>query len=69
MRSIRSGKRSGLEKAEYSARGLLVYRDLHHEFVVPMEGYAEAATALVEEYLRGFAERAYKAIHPIPLTE
>jgi hypothetical protein len=57
----------GRSRDEYLVRGMLIFRDLHHEFAVPTAAYAEAATQLVEVYLQDFSERVYKALHPVPL--
>jgi hypothetical protein len=54
---------------EYAKQGLLLFDDLHHKYVVPTEAYAAEAMELVANYLQDFAERVYKAVHPVPLRD
>ncbi|MCW5610568.1 MAG: hypothetical protein KIS83_07780 [Rubrivivax sp.] len=54
---------------EYAAQGLLLCDDLHHKYIVPTEDYAAEAMELVATHLQDFAERLYKAIHPVPLRD
>jgi len=53
--------------SEYLGKGLYVFNDLHHEYIVPTESYTAWALDLVADHLKAFAEHAYKSIHPVPL--
>ena len=55
--------------AAYEAKGLLLYSDLHHEYVVPTALYAEQAHSVTRKYLDGLAQSVYKALHPLPLAD
>ena len=55
--------------AEYRSKGLLVYRDLHHQYAVPTAEYAEEALKTVHAFLEQFAETVYVALHPIALED
>ncbi|MEF8719278.1 MAG: hypothetical protein V5B35_01640 [Candidatus Accumulibacter necessarius] len=53
--------------SEYLGKGLYVFNDLHHQYIVPTESYTARALDLVADHLKAFAEHAYKSIHPVPL--
>ncbi len=55
--------------AEYLRKGLLTFRDLHHEYAVPTSEYVETNLALVKQYLEQLTETVYAALHPTPLTD
>lgn len=55
--------------AEYLSKGLLVYRDLHHQYAVPTAKYAEEALQTVHRFMEQFAEVVYAAIHPVALED
>ena len=59
----------GKTEAEYETKGLLVYSDLHHQFVVPTAEYAERNLETVRSHLVQLAEQVYVAIHPVPLDD
>ena len=54
---------------EYLKKGLHVFCDVHHEYVVPTEGYAAQALDLVAAHLEALADRVYKAVYPAPLSK
>ena len=54
---------------EYRSKGLLVYRDLHHQYAIPTAEYAEGALKTVHAFVEQFAEKVYAAIHPVPLED
>lgn len=54
---------------EYRGKGLLVYRDLHHQYAVPTAEYAEEALRTVHCFMEQFAEAVYAAIHPVALED
>lgn len=56
-------------EVEYRSKGLLVYRDLHHQYAVPTAEYAEEAFNAVRTFLEQFAETVYIAIHPVALED
>ena len=56
-------------EAEYRAKGLDVYSDLHHKYAVPSAKYAQEALNTVGAFLEQLAETAYLAVHPIPLED
>jgi len=56
-------------EAEYRRKGLLVYRDLHHQYAVPTPEYAEEALKSVRDFLERFAETIYVALHPVALED
>lgn len=56
-------------EAEYLSKGLLVYRDLHHQYAVPTTEYAEEALKTVRTFLEQFAETVYVALHPVALED
>jgi hypothetical protein len=56
-------------ESEYRSKGLLVYRDLHHEYAMPTGRYADGALKTVRTFLEQFAENVYVAIHPVPLED
>ena len=56
-------------EAEYLRKGLVVYRDLHHQYAVPTAEYAEEAFKAVRTFLEQFAETVYAALHPVTLED
>ena len=56
-------------EAEYLRKGLVVYRDLHHQYAVPTADYAEEAFKAVRIFLEQFAETVYAALHPVALED
>lgn len=56
-------------EGEYRNKGLLVYRDLHHQYAVPTAEYAEEALKTVHSFIEQFAEAIYTVIHPVPLED
>lgn len=59
----------GKNSAEYLRKGLLTFRDLHHEYAVPTSDYIETSVALVQQCLEQLTERVYAALHPIALRD
>jgi hypothetical protein len=56
-------------EAEYRSKGLLVYRDLHHQYAVRTAEYAEESFNVVRTFLEQFAETVYVALHTVPLED
>lgn len=50
--------------AEYIKHNLLLYSDLHHQYVVPNVEFARCRLTLINEFLVDFAERLFKELHP-----
>lgn len=55
--------------AEYRKKGLHVYSDLHHHYVVPSAEYAEQSLKIIRAHLEHFAQQVYEAVHPVPLED
>jgi hypothetical protein len=59
----------GKTPAEYERKGLLLYRDLHHEYGVPTAEFARRSLDTVRTYLETFAGDVYARVHPVPLDD
>ena len=59
----------GKSEAEYKEKGLILYSDLHHTFVIPTDWYTEQILETVRTYLVEFADRVYESLHPFPLSD
>ena len=55
--------------AEYLKKGLSVYSDLHHHYVIPSAEYTEQSFQVVRTYLEQFAQQVYAVVHPEPLED
>jgi hypothetical protein len=59
----------GKSEAEFKIKGLRVYKDLHHRYVVPSAEYVEESVSTVSAYLSQLSQQVYVALHPVPLED
>jgi hypothetical protein len=50
---------------EYKKRNLILYRDLHHQYVVPNIDFTKDNLDLINRFLVDVSERLYTELHPI----